>query len=66
MASKFGGAQAAKNQWVTQQNLARHKSILSYVHQPRAPKTKAAPVAKPQPPVDDVVVAEQPKTTAER
>ena len=62
MASKFGGRQASENQWVTQQNLARHKSILSYVHQPRQPKPKTAPAAKPQPPVDAAI--EPPKTPA--
>jgi hypothetical protein len=59
MASKFGGAQASKNQWVMQQNMARHKSILGYSHKPRQPKP---PAAKPQPPVTPPTVAE---TTSE-
>lgn len=49
MASKFGGKQAMQNQWVTQQNLARHKSILGYSHKPRPPMPKA-PARKPPPP----------------
>lgn len=53
MASKFGGTEAMKNAWVTQQNLARHKSVLGYVHKPRAPKPKAAPPKKPVTPADD-------------
>lgn len=47
MASKFGGEQASKNQWVMHQNMARHKSILGYVHKPRQPKPKAAPTVTP-------------------
>lgn len=47
MASKFGGDQAAKYQWVTQQNLARHKGMMSYVHKAKAPKPKAAKPAAP-------------------
>ena len=52
MASKFGGEQASKNQWVMQQNMARHKSILGYVHKPRQPKPKAARATKPATPAD--------------
>ena len=62
MASKFGGEQASKNQWVTQQNMARHKSVLAYAHKPRQPKPKTAPAAKPQPPADTAI--ERPKTPA--
>jgi len=61
MASKFGGAAAAKNQWVMQQNMARHKSALSLGYKPRQPNSKAAPPAKPLPPADAI---EQPKTPA--
>ena len=59
MASKFGGEQASKNQWVMQQNMARHKSILGYVHKPRQPKPKpkAAPASKPATPADTSKIA---------
>ena len=52
MASKFGGEQAAKNAWVMQQNLARHKSMLGYVHKAKMPKPKTAPAVKPPPPAE--------------
>lgn len=58
MASKFGGEQASKNQWVMQQNMAKHRSILGYAHKPRAPKPKVAP--KPATPIDPTT---DPKTT---
>lgn len=60
MASKFGGREARENHWVMQQNLARHKSILGYVHRPQPPKAKTAPAAKPAPHTDATI--EKPKT----
>jgi len=50
MASKFGGVEASRNQWVMQQNLARHKSIIGGF-KPRQPKPRVAP-AKPAPTPD--------------
>lgn len=52
MGSKFGGTEGSKNMWVTQQNLARHKSVLGYVHKHRPPKPKAAPPPKEIAPAD--------------
>ena len=62
MASKFGGDQAAKNQWVMQQNLARHKSVQGYVHKGKQPKPKVAP-AKPAEAVEVAAETPTPPTT---
>lgn len=43
MASKFGGSEAAKNHWVMQQNMAKHKSVKAYVPKPPRPPKKVAP-----------------------
>lgn len=54
MASKFGGSEAAKNHWVMQQNMAKHKSVKAYVPKPPRPAKKPvapkvdAPVEKPE------------------